>query len=162
MSPAPVHLLIPNTEGNGLYGETHGIEFFTDWRVTNRWTLNPGYSFMAAHIHTAAGSQDFTDAAGTEGGSPDHQAQLRSSIRLPRNLHWDASAYFVNRLRSASIPSYTRLDTGLSWYAGEHFKVSVVGQNLVEELHKEYAGPSSSLQSGLVRRGAYAKIDWSF
>jgi iron complex outermembrane recepter protein len=161
-SPSPAHLLVPNFVGNGLYGETHGVELFADWRVISRWTLNPSYSFMAAHIHTAADSQDFADATGTEGGSPDHQAQLRSSVSLPRNLQWNASAYFVNRLRSASIPSYTRLDTGLRWFAGEHFTVSVVGQNLLKGLHPEYAGPSSSLQSGLVRRGVYAKVGWSF
>jgi iron complex outermembrane receptor protein len=161
-NPAPIHLLVPNTEGNGLHGETHGLEFFANWKVTGFWTLSPGYTFLAAHMHTFAGSQDFTDAAGTEGGSPNHQAQLRSSVSLPRNLQWNASAYFVNRLRAVAIPSYTRLDTGLTWQAGERVSVSVVGQNLLKDTHPEYAGPSVSVQSSLMRRAAYAKISWSF
>jgi hypothetical protein len=113
-------------------------------------------------MHTFAGSQDFTDAAGAEGSNPDHQAQLRSSVSLPWRLQWNASAYFVNRLPSAGIPSYTRLDTGLIWHAGERVSLSVMGQNLLKNLHPEYAGPSVSVQSGLMRRGAYAKLAWSF
>jgi iron complex outermembrane receptor protein len=97
-NPAPAHLLVPESFGNGLHGETHGIELFANWKVASFWTLSPGYSFFSMHLHPFAGSQDFTDAAGTEGGSPDHKAQLRSSVSLPWNLQWNASAYFVNRL----------------------------------------------------------------
>jgi iron complex outermembrane recepter protein len=161
-SPAPVHLLIPEAFGNGLYGETHGIEAFADWKVASFWTLSPGYTFFSMHLHPFAGSQDVTSASGTEGGTPDHQAQLRSKVRLPRNFQWNASAYFVNRLPAQSIPSYTRLDTGLTWSAGERVSLSVVGQNLLKDLHPEYSGPDSTVQSGLMRRSAYAKIAWSF
>lgn len=161
-SPAPAHLLVPSYFGNGLYGETHGVEVFANWKVANAWTLSPGYAFLATHMHTQAGSQDFTDAAGDEGSNPDHQAQLRSSVSLPWNLQWNASAYFVNRLPSAGVPSYTRFDTGLIWHAGERVSLSVVGQNLLKNLHPEYAGASVSVQSGLMRRDAYAKLAWSF
>jgi len=161
-SPAPTHLLVPQSFGNGLHGETHGLELFANWKVASFWTLSPGYSFFSMHLHPFAGSQDFADAAGTEGGSPDHKAQLRSSVSLPWNLWWNASAYFVNRLPAVSIPSYTRLDTGLLWHAGERVSMGVVGQNLLKSLHPEYAGPDSTVQPGRMRRGAYAKITWSF
>jgi iron complex outermembrane recepter protein len=161
-NPAPAHLLVPSYFGSGLHGETHGIELFANWKVTDFWTLNPGYSFFSMHLHPFAGSQDFTDASGNEGGTPDHQAQLRSSVRLPHNLQWNTSAYFVNRLPAVSIPSYTRVDTGLTWRAGERVSMSVVGQNLLKNVHPEYAGPSSSVQPDLIRRAVYARITWSF
>jgi iron complex outermembrane receptor protein len=161
-NPAPMHLLVPESFGNGLYGEAHGIELFANWKVASFWTLSPGYTFFSMHLHTFAGSQDFTDAAGTEGGSPDHKAQLRSSVSLPWHLQWNASAYFVNRLPAVSIPSYTRVDTNLIWNVAERLSMSVVGQNLLKDLHPEYAGPDSTEQPGLMRRGAYAKITWSF
>ena len=160
--PAPTHLLLPESFGNGLYGETHGIELFANWKVASFWTLSPGYTFFSMHLHPFAGSQDFTDSAATEGGSPDHQAQLRSSGRLPWNLQWNASAYFVNRLPAVSIPSYTRVDTGLIWHVGERLSMSVVGQNLLKDVHSEYAGPDSTVQPGMIRRAAYARIIWSF
>ena len=161
-NPAPVHLLIPSYFGNGLYGETSGIELFANWKAANSWTLSPGYAFIAMHMHTFAGSQDLADAAGTQGSTPDHQAQMRSSVSLPHNLQWNASVYFVNRLPIPAIPSYTRLDTGLIWHAGEHVSLNVMGQNLLKGLHSEFSGASTSVQSGMMRRGAYAKLAWSF
>ena len=161
-NPAPLHLLIPSTFGNGLYGETHGIEVFANLKMASFWTLNPGYSFFTAHLHEFAGSQDSGSVIGTDGGTPDHQAQLRSSVSLPWNLQWNASAYFVNRLPAQSIPSYTRLDTGLIWRVGERVSVNLVGQNLLKDLHPEYSGPDSTVQPGLMRRSGYAKIEWSF
>jgi iron complex outermembrane recepter protein len=161
-NPAPTHLLVPSYFSNGMHGETHGLELFANWKAASFWTLSPGYAFFSMHLHRFAGSQDFTDAAGTEGGTPDHQAQLRSSITLPHNLQWNASAYFVNRLTAVSIPSYTRVDTGLIWNAGERVSLSVVGQNLSKSLHPEYAGPSATVQTDLIRRSAYARFTWSF
>ena len=161
-NPAPAHLLVPSYFSNGMRGETHGLELFANWKAASFWTLSPGYAFFSMHLHPFVGSQDFTDAAGTEGGSPDHQAQLRSSITLPHNLQWNASAYFVNRLAAVSIPSYTRVDTGLIWHAGERVSLSVVGQNLSKSLHPEYAGPSATVQTNLMRRSAYARFTWSF
>jgi iron complex outermembrane receptor protein len=161
-NPAPAHLLIPLYFGNGLHGETHGIELFAEWKVTDYWTLKPGYSFFAMHLHRSANSQDVTDASAYEGGTPDRQAQLRSSLRLPKNLHWNTAAYFVNRLPAVSIPSYTRVDTGLTWQAGERVSMSVVGQNLVKNRHPEYASPTISVEPDLMSRAEYAKITWSF
>jgi len=161
-NPAPIHWLLPNFIGNGLRGETHGAEFFANWKVSDIWTLSPGYSYLATHLHPFAGSQDFTDAVGIEGGAPDHQAQLRSSVSLPHNLQWNAAAYFVNRLPAAAVPSYTRLDTGLIWHGGERFSVTAMGQNLLKTLHPEFAGPNSVVLPGMMRRAAYAKVVWSF
>jgi hypothetical protein len=113
-------------------------------------------------MHKLAGSQDTMTVAGTEGGAPDQQSELRSSVSLPWRLQWNASAYFVNRLPAQSIPSYTRLDTGFTWLAGDRVTVSVVGQNLLKDRHPEYSGPNSSVLSGQMRRDVYAKIAWSF
>lgn len=162
VNPAPVHLLIPSTFGNGLYGETHGFEAFANWKVTSLWTLDPAYAFSSLHIHRFSGSQDFDSASQTEGGTPDHQAQLRSNLDLPWKLQWNASVFFVDRLPAQSIPSYTRLDSGLIWRAGENLSLSVDGQNLLKDLHSEFNGTDSTVQSGLMRRAVYGKITWSF
>jgi iron complex outermembrane receptor protein len=160
-NPGPVHLLMPESFGNSLFGETHGIETFANWKVTSFWTLNPSYAFFAIHLHEFGGSHDMSIPE-TQGGSPDHQAQLRSTVNMPHNLQWNASAYFVNRLPAASIPSYTRFDTGFNWAMGERVSLSLVGQNLLKDLHPESSGPYSTVQSGQMRRTAYAKITWSF
>jgi len=162
MNPSPPHLLIPTFYGNGMYGETHGAELFANWKAASHWTLSPGYAFLSMHLHTIASSLDISSAAGVEGGKPDHQAQLRSSVSLPKNLQWNVSAYFVNRIPAQSVPAYTRLDTGLTWRAGQRISISAVGQNLFSDHHLEYSGPNSTVLPGLMRRSAYAKISWSF
>jgi iron complex outermembrane receptor protein len=161
MNPAPVHLLMPESFGNSIFGESHGIETFANWKVARNWTLNPGYTFFSMHLHEFAASQDGS-IPGDEGGVPNHQAQLRSSVSLPWNLQWNASAYFVDRLQALSIPSYTRLDTGFTRPMGENVSLSLVGQNLLKDLHPEYSSPNSTVQPGLMRRAVYAKITWSF
>jgi iron complex outermembrane receptor protein len=161
-NPAPVHLLMPAMYGNGLYGETHGIEAFANLKVAEFWTLSPGYAFMTMHLHNYAYSGDTTTVPGYQGGYPDHQAQLRSAVSLPWKIKWNASAYFVNRLPAESISSYTRLDSGLTWSAREKLAISLVGQNLLRDRRMEFIDPVSSEQSGWIRRDAYAKITWSF
>lgn len=160
-NPTP-HLVVLSRFANLLYGETHGFETFVDWRVTRRWTLSPSYSFLTMHLHRDASSDDLTTAPQTQGGVPNHQAQLRSRVNLPRHMQWNAIANFVGSLPAIAVPSYTRLDSNITWQAGERFAISLVGQNLLHDRHLEYTGPDSSVQSDLVKRSAYAKFEWRF
>jgi hypothetical protein len=50
----------------------------------------------------------------------------------------------------------------LNWRLEESLSVSLVEQNLSKSLHPEYSGPNSTVEPGLMRRAAYAKISWSF
>jgi iron complex outermembrane receptor protein len=81
---------------------------------------------------------------------------------LPHGLAWDTSAYFVDRLNVFDIPSYTRLDTGLSWQCTKGISISLVGQNLVRNEHLEFIDTTQSALSTFVKRSAYAKFTWHF
>jgi len=161
-SPLPPHLIALSSFANLSYGETHGFETFADWKVTRRWTLSPGYSFLTMHIHRDAASHDLLTGPTTEGSVPNHQAQLRSQVNLPARWQWNTAAYFVGRLPALGVPSYTRLDSNLTWFAGERFSVSLVGQSLVRDRHLEFTGADSSVQPDLIKRSAYVKASWSF
>jgi iron complex outermembrane receptor protein len=160
-NPAPLHFVAPLTFANGIYGETHGIEASANWRITDRWTLSPGYAFLAMHLHRGAASQDTTTVPATEGAVPNHQAQLRSHVDLPRRLQWNASAYFVGRLSAQAVPSYTRLDTNLIWDPVEHFSIKLVGQNLLQDRHQEFS-PAQTALSTLVKRSFYVQLTAQF
>ncbi|MFZ1206483.1 MAG: TonB-dependent receptor [Candidatus Acidiferrales bacterium] len=161
-TPAPPHLVLATTYGNLMYGYTHGIEAFGAWKVTNRWTLNPGYAFEEIHMHLRPTSQDTGSVASAEGSSPGHSAQLRSRVELPLGLTWDTSAYFIGRLADPVEPSYTRLDTQLSWQFSEGGSLSVVGQNLAQGLHSEFLDATDSARTTLIKRSGYLKITWKF
>ncbi|HZL68418.1 MAG TPA: hypothetical protein VFC29_13935 [Candidatus Limnocylindrales bacterium] len=72
------------------------------------------------------------------------------------------SAYFVGRLWAQGVPSYTRLDTNLTWQPAERFSIKVAGENLLKDHHLEYIGSDSAVMPSMIKRSAYAKIAWQF
>jgi iron complex outermembrane receptor protein len=161
-TPAPPHLFIPTIFENLMHGEAAGLEVAANWKVSDRWTLSPGYAFEEIHMHLDPSSQDTQSVAAAEGSSPVNSAQLRSHFTLPHNLAWDTSAYFVGRLSDPDIPSYTRVDTSLSWHYREGMSISLVGQNLVRDEHLEFIESTGASLSTLIKRSAYAKFTWRF
>jgi iron complex outermembrane recepter protein len=160
-TPSP-HLVLPLIDENLMHGETSGAEIAVNWKVTRRWNLSPGYAFEQIHMHLAPTSQDTTSVSGAQGSSPVNAAQLRSHLALARGLAWDASAYFVGRLSDPEEPSYTRLDTGVSWELGEGIGLSLVGQNLLKSRHQEFVDITGTAGTTLIKRSAYAKVEWRF
>lgn len=160
--PAPARWVLPITWGNGMDGTTYGAEVSAEWKVTGRWSLSPGYAFLEMHLHTDAGSTDTGTAADTQGSNPQHQAQLRSHVDLRRRLFWDSSLYYVGALPAQQLPSYIRLDTQLRWHVGEQTEFSIVGQNLLQNLHTESNDFYTIVNASQVKRGVYAKLTWRF
>jgi iron complex outermembrane receptor protein len=160
LNPPPPHLTMPIVFANQMHGEAHGLEMAVNWRIADRWTLSPGYTFERIHLHTNPASQDVVSVSTGEGSSPHVQAQLRSNLALPQGLEWNTSVYFVGRLPAQDVPSYTRLDTGITWRASERLAVSLVGQNLLRDHHLEAVGQLES--SSLIKRSVYAKMTWIF
>jgi iron complex outermembrane receptor protein len=161
-TPAPAHLVLPSTYENLISGETHGVEIAAHWKITDRWTLSPGFDFERIHMHPSPLSQDTQTAPEIEGSSPHAQAQVRSHFELSQKWTWDASTYFVDRLIAQNVPSYTRLDTGLSWRWKEGVSLSLVGQNLLRDHHLEFIDSTAASRSTEIKRSAYVKITWKF
>jgi iron complex outermembrane receptor protein len=161
-SPAPARFVIPITLGNLMHGTTEGGEISANLKLTDRWTLSPGYAFLEMHLHTEPSSQDTTSVMEYQGSSPQHQAQLRSHVDLSHGLSWDASAYFVSALPAQGVASYTRIDTQLKWKFAERGDFSVVGQNLLHDLYLESMDQLTLVNSTLIKRSAYAKFTWRF
>jgi iron complex outermembrane receptor protein len=161
-SSVPPVLILPKTLDNKMYGTTGGLEAYAKWKITNRWTLSPGYSFLEMHLHTEPTSLDTTSVMDAQGSNPGHQAQLRSHVELSTRFAWDANAYFVGPLPAQFVPAYTRLDSQLTWRLAERVQLSVIGQNLLEDHHVEFNDQFQSVNSSQIKRSAYAKITWQF
>jgi iron complex outermembrane receptor protein len=113
-------------------------------------------------MHLDPTSKDTGSVLDAEGNSPVNSAQLRSHLDLSRGFSWDASVYFVDHLRSGEVPSYTRVDTAVTWRWSEHLSSSVVGQNLVKDRHLEFIDDTGSAISTLMKRSGYVKVTWRF
>jgi iron complex outermembrane receptor protein len=167
-TPAPAHVVFPLTYENLMHGETHGFEITANWKVTDRWTLAPGYTFEQLHMYTNPSSADSVTGPFVEGAVPDHTAQLRSHLDLRKSLALDAAADEVSQLNNqgpssnVTIPAYTRLDVGLTWKPWEQTTFSLVGQNLLQDHHLEFEDVNGALQSSQIRRSGYAKVTWRF
>ncbi len=161
-TPAPPHFDLPYTNENLMHGETDGLEAAVNWQPIHTWTLSPGYAFEQIHMHVAPTSQDAYSAPEAEGSSPTHSAQLRSNVQLWRGLSWDASAYFVDRIQEFAIPSYTRVDSQLSWNFREGETISLVGQNLAHDHHFEFYDFTETELPTMMKRSVYAKFTARF
>jgi iron complex outermembrane receptor protein len=164
--PSPLHILLPFTFANRLQGETHGLELFGQLKLANRWTLSPGYTFLAMHLRplppASGANAGLTTTFDTVGNAPTQQAQLRSTVMLQRQWQWGVTGYFVGRLPSPRLPSYTRLDSQLTWRPSEHLSLMLVGQNLLRKAHQEYADPELTVTPSLVPRSAFARLVWRY
>lgn len=159
--PQPAHVVIPLFFSNLMRGETYGVETSLNLNITNAWRLTGSYSFLRMQLHRLDESRDNL-AEGEEGDSPQHQFQLHSFLRLPRNFELDAALYHVSSLPFPQVPSYDRLDIRLGWHVAENIEISAGGQNLLDGRHLEFAGNGIGVQSSYIRRSAYGKFTWKF
>jgi iron complex outermembrane receptor protein len=160
-NPAPLHLVLPTITTSSISGETHGIEAFSQLKVTSFWNISAGYSLFEIHLHAAPGSQDFTTASGSEGSTPRHAFQVRSQVNLPHKLEFDSAVYFTGRLPGPQIPSYARVDVRLGWRPIEHLETSIGGQDLLDPRHFEF-GSGDFVNATQVGRNAFGKLTWRF
>ncbi|MFZ0735743.1 MAG: TonB-dependent receptor [Candidatus Acidiferrales bacterium] len=157
-TPAPPHIVMPLVYENLMNGETSGLKMFANWKVTDRWTLTPGYAFQEIHLHVDPASEDTTTVPETEGSTPEHWARVDSHLSPAHDVAWDASANFVVRLSDPNVASYTRVDTQLSWRLGENLSASLVGQNLVRNVHVEFISDQGTGDTNFIKRSAYARL----
>jgi iron complex outermembrane receptor protein len=159
-SPEGSHLLIPFTADDNLDGESYGTEVTARWQAAAWWRLDATYSYTQIELHPTHGSQD-TIGTEAEGKSPRHQVMVRSALDFPRHIQFDTMARFVDDLPSVGIPSYFSLDVRLGWQPTPNLDLSLVGQNLLDDHHPEFA-QSTFTQATEVPRGVYGKVTWRY
>ena len=158
MNPAPPHYLLPAEFGNGLLGTTEGGEIAPEWQVTDYWRLRGSYSFLEMHIKKAPNSLDVGTAPGIMGSSPQHQASFQSGFDLPHGVTLDLIYRYVSALPGQGVRAYSTGDVSAGWKLTEHFRLSAVGQNLLQPHHPEYGGDPGPLVG--IKRSAYGQITW--
>jgi len=161
-TPAPPTFVMPLAYSNLLHGESHRFELAANWKPASRWTISPGYAFEQIHMYLAPTSHDTSSVSAAEGSTPVNSVLLRSHVALLHGWMWDASVYFVGHLKDPVIPSYTRLDTGLTWQWNEKSSLSFVGQNLLKDRHEEFVDLTGSAATTEIKRSVYAKFTWRF
>jgi iron complex outermembrane receptor protein len=157
-SVGPPRLIVPVQFGNDLHGNSHGVEVTADMRPTRWWRWTASYSGLRVQLTRDPGGIDGSQENRGEGGSPNHQAQVHSSVDLPGNVEMDWHFRYVSRLRAFAVPAYATSDLRVAWHLSRRFTLEVVGKNLHRATHLEFTGGASGDVS--IRRGAYTRLVW--
>lgn len=151
--PTPVTTL-PISIGNGVEGDAWGAEVAVQYRVMPRWRLRAGYTYFDKDMHVKESSDDLNEGS-VESNDPSHQAMLQSVFDLGRRFELDFVARYVGELPDPSLPDYVGLDVRLGWQATPRLSFAVVGQNLLKDVHREFAADTPGRQ---INRGVFAKL----
>jgi iron complex outermembrane receptor protein len=151
-------MVFPQTIQNAGSAETFGAEVSALWKVTDRWRLQAGCSWLHVDLHP-------NDRAFQ--GNTEYQVQLRSYLDLPGNLEFNGALYYVDQqvaeagLGTATVPAYVRLDLGLAWRPTKTLEIGFWGQNLLDNQHPEFPSLKSSVQTE-IPRSLIGRITWKF
>jgi iron complex outermembrane receptor protein len=165
---APVEPLLDRTNirflaGNDMEGEAYGAELAVDWLPRPDWRVRAGYAYIDINLDLD-GPAVTTDSIseGAERASPHNTVFIRNLIDLPYELELDTNLRYVDNVPSADTGAYVNLDVRLGWKPTENWEWAVVGQNLLEDNHKEF-GASAFVSSEVTRvpRGVYFKITYT-
>jgi iron complex outermembrane receptor protein len=155
----PTYLLLPAQFQNGLYGATYGGEIAPEWRPTKFWRLRGSYAFLRMSLKTAPTKEIDLGPAGDVGSSPQHQASFDSAFDISKKLQLDLIYRFVSALPVQNVRAYSTGDARFGYRLSSRLEFSLVGQNLLQPNHVEYAGDPGGPVA--IRRGVYASLSWA-
>lgn len=154
VEPSPTPSSYPIIIGNGVQGESYGCELSLTSKVATWWQLRGSYTIFAKDLKVKPGSKDLNNAS-AESNDPKNQFLIQSTIDLPYNISFGTFFRYVDELPKPIVPHYFGLDLRLSWKVHEMLEVSVVGQNLLYDTHKEFIASSRPRE---IERSVYGKI----
>ncbi len=157
--PAPTHLLLPARFGNGLLGNTRGVEIAPEWRPLSCWRLRGSYSFLSMSLRKGPDSLDIGTAPIIEGSSPQHQVNIQSGFTISKAFSLDFGYRYVSALTAQKVPSYSTADARFAWQLNEHFELSIVGRDLLQPYHYEFMGDPGPLVG--IKRAMYGRLAWT-
>ncbi len=148
---------------NNMSGETWGLEFSGQWQVRPGWRLNLSYTWLDMALHLENGSMDYA-AESAEDASPVNSAALWSTLDLGSRLQFDSALRYMGTIavNGIEIDSYVELDLRLGWEARPGLEFSLIGQNLLENHHREFLPDFISTQPTEVERSIYGRVTWRF
>ena len=146
--------------GNLLQADTRGLEVAGHWSPIAAWHLDASSTFFRLFPHPGT-SLDPASAA-YDGNAPRHQWQLHSGFPIGRRGTLDAVVLHVGMLAQTGVAAYTRADIRAEWRVTDHLSAIVVGQNLLDASHSEFASSVSFLTATQIPRSASFRLRWMF
>jgi iron complex outermembrane recepter protein len=148
----------PVVLSNGLNARTSGVEIAGTFSVTGWWQAHTSYNYLWKRFSRDADSRDLSGGV-NEANDPAHLFSARSSFDLPGNIEADAFVRFASTLPQPRVPRYAEMNARLGWQARPNWELSLVGQNLLQPRHEEFA---AATPRELFERSAFVRSSWRF
>lgn len=153
---------------NKGYGESYGLELSGSWDVKNEWQLTGAYTYLITTNHLDSDSDDNKLKLGQaeEGRSPKNQFNIRSRYLFSDKIEMNNYLYYVDNLTSSistiePTDDYFRFDTTVGWKPKKGLEINFIGQNLLDDKHKEF-NPIGVLPKANVSRSFFVKMSVFF
>lgn len=151
-SPFPLRI------GNGLEGESYGVELSADVSINRAWQLRAGYTGLRVDLRPKPGSTD-TSGGSSESHDPEEFWSLRSMHDFGNYWQLDLIYRHVSQIANQSVPAYGDLNARLAWQPTARLEVSLTAQHLLEDEHAEFGAPN---MRRLIERSFYGEISLRF
>lgn len=164
-SGIPTNAVQPYILSNDMHGRAIGAEVAADWTPLDWWRLQAAYSYENLKMRLEGASVDEINKGNAEGDTPRHQVSLRSGLDLGHQVMLDLWLRGIGRLASidgTAIPGYVTMDVRMAWKPFRNLELSIVGQNLLHNQHKEFIPEYINTLPSQVVRSGYGKITWKF
>ncbi len=158
---------------NGMSAESVGTELSGTVEMTDEWKISASYSYLSIWAHNnepAVFPVAFSgNEADLENGTPQHIVYVRNSWSPTK--FWDIDLIFrdMTAIAARQTPGYGEIDLRLAWRPRTGLELAVMGMNLLDNSHPEFAIPAvaSSMvpfvrASTEVQRGVYASVTYQY
>jgi iron complex outermembrane recepter protein len=160
-TPSSTNLIVPFEVRNKAHGETYGAELAARWQATDWWRVDASYTYLQIQLHAPHSKEVSAEFAERE--SPHHQVALRSAMNCPQNTEFDWIIRYVDSIPGFGVSSYVTMDVRLAWKPSPNWELSLVGQNLLDNEHREFGDVATVRQrASEVPRGFYGKLTCRF
>ena len=153
--PNALNPLILELESSGD-ARVYGAELSATWQAERWLRVSGSYQWYKANAN--AGNESF------EKVTPENVAQVRALVDISDDLEFNCLSYYSDGKndRGVRIPSYIRLDAGLTWRVQEDIELSIWGKNLTDPSHLEGVDTFVIGRGVEVPRSFYAQISVQF
>lgn len=149
---------IPYTFKNTLGARSVGVGATVFYQPFSRLFFKAGYRHMDFDLTRDPGSGDILNGV-FDANDAEHLFTLAARADLTRTVEFDLAYRYVSDLPNPAVPAYSSIDARIAWHPGPEWEFALVGRNLLQPSHPEFAAINISPREEVVRSFLF-KVTW--
>ena len=149
----------PWTFKNTTNVRSSGVELMTLAQPMAGVFLKVGYRYLDFNLTKDPGSGDFQNGF-YEANDARHVASITARFDLPADLDLDVMLRHASSLPNPKMHAFTTADAKLAWAPNAEWELAVIGRNLLDPRHPEFA--TANHPNDEVGRSVTFKATWRF